>query len=73
MEIASLFDWQTIISGTLVAIIGCLVRYYSKKIEKYKREAEAKEAERRESENRRRKFAGQGKNRPGDLRPDDVF
>ena len=55
MEIASLFDWQTIISGTLVAIIGCLVRYYSKKIEKYKREAEAKEAERRESENRRRK------------------
>lgn len=55
MEIASLFDWQTIISGTLVAIIGCLVRYYSKKIEKYKKEAEAKEAERRENENRRRK------------------
>ena len=55
MEIASLFDWQTIISGTLVAIIGCLIRYYSKKIEKYKKEAEAKEAERRENENRRRK------------------
>ena len=55
MEIASLFDWQTIISGTLVAIIGCLVRYYSNKIEKYKKEAEAKEAERRENQNRRRK------------------
>ena len=50
MEIASLFDWQTIISGTLVAIIGCLIRYYSKKIEKYKKEVEAKEAERRENE-----------------------
>ena len=27
----------------------------------------------RPSENRRRKSAGQGKNRPGNLRPDDVF
>lgn len=43
MDFSELLDIQSIFSGTILAICGCIVKYYSNKIAKYKNDLEAKE------------------------------
>ena len=43
MDFSELLDIQAILSGIVLAICGCIVKYYSNKIAKYRNELEEKE------------------------------
>lgn len=43
MDFSELLDLQAIVSGVVLAICGCIVKYYSNKIAKYRAELEEKE------------------------------
>ena len=53
MDFFTILDIQSVVTGTILAIIGCMVKYYANKIAKYRKDMDLKEQRRIQDEQNR--------------------
>ena len=50
MDFFTILDIQSVVTGTILAIIGCMVKYYANKIAEYRKDMDLKEQRRIQNE-----------------------